>query len=267
MNIDELLNDPLIQSLLWPVATGLLVMVGLFFMLRSLQKSRKIRKAQEKEIAILYNDNAAIREELRQRIMDYVYLLSRIIQLNPVIPGNTPEDNTLEGRNRARCLNMIIEGLPRDTKGQGIRMAEFLHELCDYLVKAYGREDITTIKIDAHPIILDVESAASVGLMLNELVSNALQYAPEPGQKSKVNIFLKERDNKLVIIVGDNGIGMKSPYIPKFSFGLQLTNTLVKRHKGEMIFSSRPGTRVEILLSEYNKAIREVYVTPTTRVY
>jgi two-component sensor histidine kinase len=106
-----------------------------------------------------------------------------------------------------------------------------------------------------------------VGLMLNELVSNALQYAPEPGQKSKVNIFLKERDNKLVIIVGDNGIGMKSPYIPKFSFGLQLTNTLVKRHKGEMIFSSRPGTRVEILLSEYNKAIREVYVTPTTRVY
>ena len=116
-------------------------------------------------------------------------------------------------------------------------------------------------------MILDVESAVSVGLMLNELVSNAIQYGQEPGVRGKINVFFKERDDKLVINVADNGIGMKVPYVPKYGFGLQLASTLVKLHKGDLIISSRPGTRVEILLSDYKKAVREVYVTPTRRIY
>jgi len=266
MNIDDLLNDPIIQALLGPVSIGAVMIVVLIFITKSIRKSRRARNEREKEIATVKLDNLALREELRQRIIDHINYVSRVILLNPVVPGNTLEDNSLEGRNRSKCLAMIVEGLPPDIKGRGIRMAEFLHELCDHLIHAYGKEDVT-IKIDAHPIILEVESAASVALMFNELISNALQYAPVPGEKSKVNIFFKERDNKLVINVSDNGIGMKSPYQSKFCFGLQLTNTLVRKHKGEMIFSSRPGTRVEILLSDYTKAIRDVYITPTTKIY
>jgi two-component system, sensor histidine kinase PdtaS len=164
-------------------------------------------------------------------------------------------------------LSLIIEALPHDPKGQGVRMAEFVHQLSDHLVTSYGKENIVHLLIDAEPIILDVDSAVDVALILNELISNALQYAPVPGEKSKVNIIFKERTNKLFISVSDNGTGMKSPYLPKFSFGLQLVNTQVQKRKGEMIITSRPGTRVEITLSEFQKAEREVFITPTKRVY
>ena len=205
--------------------------------------------------------------ELRQRTIDHIHSLSRIIALNPVIPGNTPDSTTLESRNRTKCLSLIIEALPPDPKSRGVRMAEYVHQLSDHLVTSYGKENIVHLLIDAEPIILDVDSAVDAALILNELISNAIQYAPLPGEKSKVNIIFKERTNKLFTSVGDNGIGMKSPYIPKFSFGLQLVNTLVQKHKGEMIITSRPGTRVEITLSEFQKAEREVFITPTKRVY
>ena len=267
MDFDELVKNEKVQLIAGLIIIGAVILLITFLLFKSVKKSRDARKEKEREAAELKNDNASLREELRQRLIDHIKYVARIIQLNPVIPGNTPEDNTLEGRCRVKCLDLIVEGLPADPKSQGVRMAEFLHQLCDYLLKAYGKEDALNIKIDAHPVILDVESAISVGLISNELISNAIQYGQEPGVKGKINIFFKERDDKLVINVADNGIGMKVPYVPKYSFGLQLASTLVKLHKGDLIISSRPGTRVEVLLSEYKTAVREVFVTPTRRIH
>lgn len=268
MNIQEWLNDQENRLMLMQGAAGLVAIVLGLILIKRIKRIRKQREAVAHETIQVKEDNRALAQEIRDRLIENINTLSRITKLNPVIPGNTPDDSTLESRNRAKCLAMIIEGLPRDLKGQGIRMAEFIHHLSDNLFQAYSKDSNTThVLIDVHPLILDAECAAHIGLMFNELISNAFQYAPVPGEKSKVNIIFKERENKLFISVGDNGIGMKSPYIPKFSFGLQLANTLVQKYNGEMIFSSRPGTRVEIILKEYRKVEREVFITPTTKVY
>jgi two-component sensor histidine kinase len=268
MNVTEWIEDPEKRRLLIQGAAGLVVLILMIVFYRRIKKVIKGGEEKAKATAIIQSDNQELAQAIRNRIIEHNNLLSRILRLNPVIPGNTPDDTTLESRTRAKCLSLIIEGLPRDLKSQGIRMAEFIHQLSDNLFQAYGKDNNTTnILIEAQALILDVDSAAHVGLMFNELISNALQYGSVPGEKSKVNIIFKERGNKLFISVGDNGIGMKSPYTPKFSFGLQLVNTLVQHHKGEMIFSSRPGTRIEIVLSKYQKAEREVFITPTTKVY
>jgi two-component system, sensor histidine kinase PdtaS len=267
MNLNEWLDNPTVNEWLWPAIAGLLTLILIIVVYKKIKQARRSRIELEQASAKIKTDNQNLAQAIRNRVIDHINLLARILRLNPVIPGNTPEDTTLESRNRTKCLSLVIEALPRDTKGQGIRMAEFIHQLSDLLVHAYGKEGIVHVTIDAHPIILDIDSAAHVALMLNELISNALQYAPVPGEKSKVTVIFKERTDKLFISVGDNGTGMKSPYIPKFSFGLQLVNTLVNQHKGEMIITSRPGTRVEIMLSEFQKAEREVFITPTTKVY
>ena len=247
---------------------GMVVLIFLTLIFLRVNTSKKNRRAETLAMSASREENQQLSNQVRQRILNNLSTLSEIIGLQPVVPG-TPHDHlTLEARNRAKCLALIRDGLHLDTKSQGIRMAEFVHQLSDHLVQAYGREGIAHILVETLPIILDVESATHVGLMLNELISNALQYGrPVPGEKSKVNIMLKERDNKLVIRVSDNGIGMKSPYEPKFCFGLQLVNKLVRKHKGEMIITSRPGTNVEITLKEFEKATREVFITPTTRVH
>jgi two-component sensor histidine kinase len=235
---------------------------------KQIKRRNRKNSAIVNESIVVKETNQKQTEEIRQRIISNLKTQALLLKLYPVIPGNTPEDTTLEGRTRAQCLDLIMDDFPRDLRSQGIRMAEFVHRLSDNLFHAYGKDaNTTSILIDAQAVILDVECAAHVGLMYNELIANALQYGIDPGAKMKVNIILKERDNKLFISVGDNGIGMKVPYEPKFSFGLQLVNSLVRKYKGKLIINSRPGTRVEIHLTDYQKAEREVFVTPTQRLH
>lgn len=267
MDFNSWLQDPGIQSWLLQGSVGLAILISIIFIFRKLIRVGKIREERGQEKFKIKGDNQLLSNEIRQRIIVNFSTLSRVLSLNPVVAGNSSDDTTLVSRNRAKCLSTLMEALHRDTKSQGIRMAEFIHKLSDNLVQSYGMEGSVHVLIDTQAIILDVDSAGSVALIMNELISNAFQYAPVPGEKSKVNIILKERENKLFIGVGDNGTGMKSPYIPKFLFGLQLVNTLVQKHRGEMIITSRPGTRFEITFKEYQKAEREVYVTPTTRMY
>jgi two-component sensor histidine kinase len=268
MNMQDWLNDPLFKT--WLI-DGLLALLGLIvfiFIFRQVRKSRRKQTALHHESSGLKNEIQHLRLEFRERLISSLKNQALLIAMNPVVPGNSPEDISLEGRTRVKCIDLILEDLPRDIKGTGIRMAEFLHHLADNLFQSYGKDSNTTsILIEAQPVILDIECAAHVGLMYNELIANALQYGIDPGIKAKVTVILKERDNKLFISVGDNGIGMKVPYEPKFSFGLQLVNSLVQKYKGNMIINSRPGTRVEIHLNEYQKAEREVFVTPTQRLH
>jgi two-component sensor histidine kinase len=268
MDVQKLLNDP--EVLAW-LMDGLLALAGLILFLFIAKRVRKFNKKNatiEKESTDVKVDNQSLAEAVRQRAINNLHTQARLLKLHPVVPGNTLDDISLEGRTRVMCIDLILADLPRDIRSQGIRMAEFLHHLADNLFHSYGKDSNTTnILIEAQAVILDIECAAHVGLMYNELIANALQYGIDPGTKAKVTVILKERDNKLFISVGDNGIGMKVPYEPKFSFGLQLVNSLVQKYKGKMIINSRPGTRVEIYLNEYQKAEREVFVTPTQRLH
>lgn len=268
MNPQELLNNPVVQKWLMPGLGAIAGLVLLIIIAKQIRKFNRKNAAIEKETATVKEDNQSLALEVRQRAINNLQTQARLLRLHPVIPGNTPDDTTLEGRSRIKCLDLILADLPRDIRSQGIRMAEFLHHLADNLFQSYRKDGNTTnILIEAQAVILDIECAAHVGLMYNELIANALQYGIDPGTKAKVTVILKERDNKLFISVGDNGIGMKVPYEPKFSFGLQLVNSLVQKYKGKMIINSRPGTRVEIYLNEYQKAEREVFVTPTQRLH
>ena len=266
--MQEWITDPPITPWLFyglGACTVLLILIIIFFLIG---KSNRKQGDLLQESLALKKENQTLRLELRERLITSLKNQARLISLNPVIPGNSVENITLEGRTRVTCIDLIIDDLPRDVKSQGIRMAEFIHHLSDNLFHAYGKnENSTNILIDAQPIILDVECAAHVGLIFNELIANALQYGIDPGIKQKISVILKERDGKLFMSVADNGIGMKVPYEPKFSFGLQLVGILALKYRGEVIITSRPGTRVEIQFTDYRKAEREVFITPTKRIH
>lgn len=252
------------------IVNGLVACVGflLGWAISSAIRKQRITKKTKTESGVYNNEIEILRHDLRERLIASLKNKARLLSLHPVIPGNTTDTISKEGRTRMQCIDLILEDLPRDLKSQGIRMAEFLNRLSDNLIHIYIKDTSQTqLLIDAQPIILDVECAAHVGLIYNELIANALQYGIDPGTKQKINIILKERDAKLFISVSDNGIGMKVPYQQKFSFGLQLVSLLAQQYQSEVIINSRPGARVELHLSNYQKANREVFITPTQRIY
>ena len=126
------------------------------------------------------------------------------------------------------------------------------------LFRSYGiNQEIIKLNININDIDICIDSAVPCGLIINELVSNSLKHAfPEMGKQCDdfiINIdFNKIGNNELLLIVGDNGIGIGPDINDKKenSLGIQLVETLVDQLEGTMEIDLSSGTVCRIRFKE-----------------
>ena len=104
---------------------------------------------------------------------------------------------------------------------------------------------------------LDVDLAIPLGLIINELVTNALKYAFPDGQTGTIEISLKRinEDDRFCLQVSDDGVGISNAQASESStsFGTKLMRILTKKLKGEMEVVEENGTMTSIYFSEKGK--------------
>ncbi|MBV1766759.1 MAG: sensor histidine kinase, partial [Methanobacterium sp.] len=110
------------------------------------------------------------------------------------------------------------------------------------------------LKLELDEIFLNIETAIPCGLIINELVTNSLKHAFSPEDKGEITLKLFKDDEKIVLIVKDNGIGLP-PGIEMNNtetFGLQLVYFLNKRINGDIKLDTTQGTSFKICFEELN---------------
>ena len=119
---------------------------------------------------------------------------------------------------------------------------------------SFAVADRVELTCDVQDIDLDVDTAVPVGLVLNELITNALKYAWPEERSGKLEILLKEGTEELRLTVKDNGIG----YDPNAArteestgFGLGMVKTFAVKLKAEWSIQNVNGTVVELLIKKY----------------
>lgn len=102
-------------------------------------------------------------------------------------------------------------------------------------------------------LILDVDTAISIGLITNELITNSLKYAFKENKKGEIKISLTEQpidkhlDVNLILKISDNGIGKPINDLPKGTgFGTQLIMLLTKQLDGQLNYEINHGTAVSL---------------------
>uniref|UniRef100_UPI0037518928 histidine kinase dimerization/phosphoacceptor domain -containing protein n=1 Tax=Flavobacterium sp. TaxID=239 RepID=UPI0037518928 len=109
----------------------------------------------------------------------------------------------------------------------------------------------TSITIEAKDITLNLTTAIPLGLIINELITNALKHAFPNSKKGKITINIKQLlTNQYELIVIDNGIGFNEHNIEKKSFGLELINLLTNQLNGKVEFSNDKTTKYRITFEE-----------------
>ena len=90
-----------------------------------------------------------------------------------------------------------------------------------------------------------MDQAIPCGLIVNELVSNALKYAFPDGKNGALEILFKQKDERLALMISDNGVGMGEHIRLEDmqSLGLQLVFTLIEQLDGAVEYSSHRGTK------------------------
>ncbi|MBI2487510.1 MAG: hypothetical protein HYW01_11265 [Deltaproteobacteria bacterium] len=128
------------------------------------------------------------------------------------------------------------------------------------MFQSYGVTNAISLRVSVDNVLLDVDTAITCGLIINELVSNSLKHAFPNGRKGEILIGLRSNSNgrdesagcRYTLIIRDNGIGFPKNFDLRKteSLGLQLVDGLIKQLQGNIRFRGSRGTAFRIVFSQ-----------------
>jgi two-component sensor histidine kinase len=202
------------------------------------QIDRKIRDSlKEKEVLL---------QEVHHRVKNNLQVISSILNLqSSYVSDPSTLDILQESQNRIKSMSFIHETLYRTTDFSSINFSEYIKSLSYNLIQSYRLQNCTVDFVaDIDTIEMSIDQSIPCGLIVNELVSNALKYAYKDRKKGKLIIELKENGNQVSLKISDDGVGLPENF--KFekndSLGVQLVYSLTEQLDGTIEVNSEKGT-------------------------
>jgi two-component sensor histidine kinase len=191
-----------------------------------------------------------IMREVHHRVMNNFQLLLSLSSLQlDVVREEAARKMVLDNSSRITAMMLIHRELYLDTDITRVNISNYIRLLVDNLLTAYELEEKHIhIHYSISPgVEMNVDKAISLGLLINELITNAFKYAFGPDNVNpQLDITLeKQHDNTYLLQVRDNGPGMIITDGKK-SLGLRLAESQVKRLKGVMKISYASGLTYDI---------------------
>ncbi len=222
------------------------------FVYRSIRKDRKksnILELSLNELRGFLDEKNILLREVHHRVKNNLQIVSSILSLQSDQAKNTEDAELFEStQNRIIAMSIIHDKLYETGNSTAINMHDYIHEFVHS--QAIHRLRKRNIHIDniAEPVILHVDSAIPCGLIINELMNNALHHAYPPGGMGKISINCFQEKDQTVLRIHDNGTCSCNPDANNTdgSLGLQLVSLLVKQLGGLMEVNIESGTAVTV---------------------
>jgi two-component sensor histidine kinase len=134
-----------------------------------------------------------------------------------------------------------------------IDLASYLRSLISYLFRSYSVHEAIHWRTHTDNIYLRIDTAMPCGLIINELVSNALKHAFPAGCGGEISVECKNVGaNRYLLSVRDTGVGLPTDldFEHTSTLGLQLVTTLVKQLDGVIELQRNGGTEIKIWFAE-----------------
>jgi two-component sensor histidine kinase len=213
-------------------------------------------KGQKRQIDQQAQRLQAVMKELHHRVKNNLQIVSSLLSLQTYKLHDAEAILVFkESQQRVQAMSLIHQRLYTTDLLTAINMKEYVTDLAETLLASYGfGRDRFDLQLEIEEEILDVEKALPIGLLINELVTNALKYAYVNISHPRLFISLKKIDEQLTLIVRDNGEGIDAEEWKKKgnSFGKQLIRVLGKQLRASQTVDGKDGTSFTIIIP--NKA-------------
>jgi PAS domain S-box-containing protein len=207
-------------------------------------------KEVENELRISLNEKEVLLKEIHHRVKNNLQVISSLLNLQ-ARHLKDPEAQIVfrESQDRVKSMGLIHETLYQSKDFSKIKFDEYIQKLIAYISRSY-KVTPHSVKIDhaIGDIALGIDSAVPCGLLINELVSNALKHAFPEGRKGKVTVALDCIENDYRLIVSDDGVGFaaKTEIGKSNSLGLKLVASLTDQLGGQLELCHAVGTKFTI---------------------
>ncbi|MGI0480108.1 histidine kinase dimerization/phosphoacceptor domain -containing protein [Geminocystis sp. CENA526] len=214
---------------------------------------RQIKQFQ-RQLSQSLDEKQLLLKEIHHRVKNNLLVVSSILDWQCEF---TDDDKILqlmtETQKRIRTIALIHEKLYKSPDFSNIDIAQYIQNLVDqlYLSFVHNQQKIE-INFELESIIFNIETVTPCGLIVNELISNALKHAFIGRNQGSITISLKTDNNKYLLTVKDDGIGFPEQWeLEKSeSLGLQLVSLLTSQLDGELSIGKEEGTVVKILFQK-----------------
>jgi PAS domain S-box-containing protein len=213
-----------------------------------IQSSRDItdRKRVEEKIKASILEKETMLKEIHHRVKNNLQVISSLLSLQAShLQDEKAREALQESMGRVETMASIHTQLYEFQDLTRVDFVSFIQDLIGNISQSYGRADSPVeINVDAGEISLGIDNSIPCGLILNELVSNALKHAFPEGKEGEINIRMRSEDNRVALTVQDNGIGFPEliDLTKVKSLGLDLVNILVRQMNGEIDMGVVGGT-------------------------
>lgn len=188
--------------------------------------------------------------ELHHRTKNNLNVVGAMVRLRlPAVSDPAARALLSEIESRIQTMGLVHQKLYRSRSLSEIDLVGYLHELGPLLNESLNLAARgLTLGVDASPVLVSVDVAIALGLVVNELVTNAAKHAFPDGQAGKIEITAASNGNEITLTVADSGRGMDPHVDPRTSetIGLQTVLMIIEYQLGGSVrFFVENGLRCE----------------------
>jgi len=204
---------------------------------RVLAEERLRASLREKEVLL---------KEVHHRVKNNLQVVSSLLGLQArLIADPTTRKQFEESQYRIQSMALLHETLYQSDDLARVDFSEYIRRLTEQLFRSYRSSQQVKLCIDLAELHFHVDAAVPCGLIVNELVSNALKYAFPKPRRGEIRVELREtRPGEAELVVADNGVGFPPgvDWVTARTLGLRLVRKLAEQIQGRVELDCSAGT-------------------------
>jgi two-component sensor histidine kinase len=198
----------------------------------------------------LLRDKAVLLQEVQHRVANSLQIIASVLlQSARTVQSEETRLHLNDAHNRVMSIATVQKQLASSHTGE-IALAPYFAQLCESLgASMISDHDQLSIEVNSDKSTVDADISVSLGLIVTELVINALKHAFPAGRHGKITVGYQSHGPNWTLMVGDNGIGMpegKSAATP--GLGTSIVEALAKQLRARVqVAPANPGTDVSVI--------------------
>jgi two-component sensor histidine kinase len=204
---------------------------------RRLDEETQRRQDAERRLENTIVEKETLVKEIHHRIKNNLAIVATLLEM--ASRGiHDPEalaalDNS---KGRILAMAMIHEQLYRSHNLKTIDLGERISRLAADLLFAYSNNPSIRLQVNVEPVMIDMERAIPCGLIVNELITNALKYGFPAGEAGVIGVSVRMVDEQIEICISDDGARLPDAFfnVKTKSLGMDLVRILSYQLRAEM---------------------------------
>jgi two-component sensor histidine kinase len=251
---NELMESNLLAERKMKWILGVLLALGLVFG-GIIGWMYRLQRKKSATITKLVQDLEYVNKEVHHRVKNNLQVISSLLDLQTMhVHDEQLRAVIQESKQRVQSMAFIHQNLYENEDAREVNIQRYLNHLGDHLMAAYGKTTSTVkMEFDVSPLKLHMDTVIPIGLIVNELVTNALKYAFQAGQQGHIVIGLNQEGNALRLFVRDDGKGMGEDWVERTSntFGYRIIRTFAQKLKATLHIHHQSGTDIQLLIHKF----------------